>query len=222
MAGSPGNAGRNVTITGSGTGILTLTPSETINGISGLGILVDNTDAFTLNLNGLIALGANQEWRNTTLNSLNANAAATVISGAGNLTLRSTGANLSSSVRLDRNSASNYTFTGQLTVAEGNLRIVLVNNVSANGPLGNNTLPVILGETGDKLGFIRYGAVSGSTDKPFTLAAGGRGGFWVDHDTTTPTLTLSGKISGGGTLVKLGANDDGFATTLELTNSDND
>src|SRR5262249_17218422 len=125
------------------------------------------------------------------------------------------------------------TFTGQLAVIEGGLRVGTFNNVSTNGPLGNanNTKPIILGNATDvlgnvsnRLGYIRYassGAVNGATDKPFTLTTGGRGGFWVNDDSAI-SLTLNGKISGGGTLVKMGASDNGDATTLVLSSSSND
>jgi autotransporter-associated beta strand protein len=226
MSGTPG---KNVTITGSGAGVLTLTPTETINGNSGLGILVDNIDSSVLNLRVPIALGANQEWRNDTLISVNANNSATIISGSKDLTLRSTVNDLGSAFRFD-GATSTYSFTGQLTVAEGALRAATANNVSTNGPLGNSAGAVILGDTSNKLGYFRLAAddfandptLAYSTNKPFILASGGRGGVWLNKDVAGMSLTISGKISGDGELVKLGASDDNSTTTLELTNSDNE
>jgi autotransporter-associated beta strand protein len=218
-----GTLGQNTTITRNSTNSLTLS-GNTINSIAGLGILVDNTGSQALTLSLPVAVLNAQEWRNTTNNTVTLTNAASIISGAGNLTLRSTGANLTSAFRM---AAVANTFTGQLTIAEGALRISSLNNVSANGPLGfaDATKPVILGDTGNKLGYIRFSDTTsnGSTNKPFILASGGRGGFYVNQGTGAgSTLTLSGLISGGGTLVKMGAQDGNAATDLVLSNTSND
>ncbi|MEX0643300.1 MAG: autotransporter-associated beta strand repeat-containing protein, partial [Pirellulales bacterium] len=214
-------SGTTVLITRSSSNTLTLA-GNTINSISGLGILVDNSDAIALDIRVPVAVSNTQEWRNTTENTVAVRSSPVIISGAGDLTLRSTGSSLTSAFRFD--SRAN-TFTGQLTIAEGNLRVTAVNNVSTNGPLGNAdaSKPVLLGDSGDKLGYLRLSdaAADVSTDKPFTLTTDGRGGFWVGPIAGT-NLTLNGKISGGGTLVKMGAGDGNEATALELTNSDNE
>ncbi|MCC7474824.1 MAG: autotransporter-associated beta strand repeat-containing protein [Pirellulales bacterium] len=214
---------KSVAITRTSPGALTITPTDTINGIAGLGLLVEaNSGSYLLTLSLPIALGADQEWRNETATTVDLRNSATTISGSGNLTLRSTGADLFSAFRVD---ARAETFTGQLTVAEGTYRISSVNNVSANGPLGNadSSKPIVLGDGGSKLGYLRLSdsTTDLSTDKPFTLANDGRGGFWVGPTSGT-TLTLSGTISGGGMLVKMGAGDDNAPSTLELTNTNND
>ncbi len=113
--------------------------------------------------------------------------------GAGTLTL--TGSN---------------TFSGQLTVQEGTLKVATVNNTSANGPLGNSANPVILGKTGDVAGTLEYTGATASSTKPFTLATGGAGVFQVD--TGASVLTLSGVIDGSGVLTKTGSG------TLKLSN----
>ncbi|MEY2602103.1 MAG: fibronectin-binding autotransporter adhesin, partial [Verrucomicrobiota bacterium] len=59
--------GQNVTI--GGTATLTLA-SNTINGTAGLGILMDNSSAYTLTINGPVALGATQTWTNSSSNLL--------------------------------------------------------------------------------------------------------------------------------------------------------
>ena len=60
--------GKNVTI--SGAGILQI-GGNTINGTAGLGILIDNTDAFTLTINCPVKLGgASETWRNNSGNLL--------------------------------------------------------------------------------------------------------------------------------------------------------
>src|SRR6266481_436419 len=58
--------GQNVTISGS---TLTL-QGNTINGTAGLGILIDNANAFTLTINAPLTLGAAQTWRNNSANLL--------------------------------------------------------------------------------------------------------------------------------------------------------
>ena len=107
-------------------------------------------------------------------------------SGAGTLTL----------------SSNASTYSGQLTVAQGTLSIPSINNVSANGTLGNSNafLPVILGSSGGNTGTLKYTAGSGSSTKPFTLATDGTGGIEV-----TTALSLQGMIDGGGNLTKTGA-----------------
>ena len=105
------------------------------------------------------------------------------------------------------------TFTGQLSVQSGTLAIGTINNVSADGTLGNSTSSVILGNTGGQTGTLQYtGATAGST-KPFTMANGGTGAFQVD--TAGTTLTLSGAIDGDGAMTKTGSG----TLTLSGTNS---
>jgi fibronectin-binding autotransporter adhesin len=86
------------------------------------------------------------------------------------------------------------TFTGQLTVQGGTLSVPTVNNVSTDGPLGNSASAVIIGNAGR----VRYTGNTASSDKPFTMAAGGSGRFEVS--TGGQTLTLSGVIDGAGGL----------------------
>src|ERR1700674_196184 len=81
-----GSIGQSVTITGS---TLTLN-SNTINGTAGLGILIDNANAFTLTINAPLTLGNAQTWRNNSANVLtigaggvNTNAKALTIDGSG-------------------------------------------------------------------------------------------------------------------------------------------
>jgi autotransporter-associated beta strand protein len=102
-------------------------------------------------------------------------------------------------------SSNASTYSGQLTVAQGTLSIPSINNVSANGTLGNNNalLPVILGSSGGNTGALRYTGGNGSSSKTFTFAAGGTGEINVSTGATT--LTLSGLINGGGGLSKTGA-----------------
>jgi len=116
--------------------------------------------------------------------------------------------------------ASSFTFTGQLTVEGGTLAVGTMNNVSANGVLGNSTKAVILGKDGGGIGTLQFTGTSAtySSTKPFTLATGGTGAFDITNATTT--LTLSGAISGAGGLAKSGAGTLEFATTAKTYTGD--
>jgi fibronectin-binding autotransporter adhesin len=85
-----------------------------------------------------------------------------------------------------------------LTVQGGTLSIPTINNVSADGTLGNSASAVIVGNAGR----VRYTGSTASSDKPFTMAAGGSGSFEVS--TAGQTLTLSGVIGGAGGLQMAG------------------
>jgi fibronectin-binding autotransporter adhesin len=110
-----------------------------------------------------------------------ANAVSVTKAGTGNLIL--SGAN---------------TFTGQVTVQNGTLSIPTINNVSTDGTLGNSASAVIIGNAGR----VRYTGNTASSDKSFTMAAGGSGSFEVS--TAAQTLTLSGVIGGAGGLQMAG------------------
>lgn len=115
-------------------------------------------------------------------------------SGAGQLTLSNT----------------DSSYSGQLSIEDGTVYSTTLNNDSANGILGNSVLPVILGASGQtgSLAIVRDGGVS--SDKDFTLAAGGTGrilfgnfsGFRITN--ADRNLTLSGNIGGSGNFAKLG------------------
>jgi autotransporter-associated beta strand protein len=98
--------------------------------------------------------------------------------------------------------SGNNTFAGQLTVQTGTLSIASINNDNSAGRLGQSTLPVILGSSG-QTGTLQYTAGTASSSKKFTMAAGGTGAF--DVSTAATTLTLSGVIDGAtGNLTKTG------------------
>ncbi len=109
----------------------------------------------------------------------------------------------------------NNTFSGQLTVAQGVLKVATVNNTSANGVLGNSASAVILGKTGGLTGTLEFTGGNTGSNKKFTLASGGSGAFQVD--TAGSVLTLSGTIDGGGTLIKTGAGTLSLSGTNTLS-----
>ncbi len=115
----------------------------------------------------------------------------TVSNGTGSLTVTGGG-----TVALSGNNA----FSGGLTVANGTVSVATINNQGAAGPLGLSG--VTLGSTA-ATGTLDYsGATAGST-MPVAIAAGGTGKIQVDNPSTT--LTLSGQITGSGSLITTGA-----------------
>ena len=212
-----GSIGQNVTISAT-SGTLTL-DGNTINGTANLGILVDNTNAFALTISAGLKLGNAQTWMNSSGNLLtisgavNLNGKGLTINGSGNTTISglisSGGAFTKAGTGTLTLSNTGSTFTGQLTVQAGTLKIDTINNASANGELGNNALSVILGSSGGVTGTLEYAGGTASSTKKFTMAAGGTGDFQIDSSATN--LTLSGVIDGSGGLSKSGAG------TLTLT-----
>ena len=100
--------------------------------------------------------------------------------------------------------SGNNSFTGQLTIESGLLKVGSINNAGSAGVFGNSALSVILGKADGSTGTVEYTSASaGSSNKGFTLASGGSGSFQVD--TIGTALSLSGAIDGGGALSKIGA-----------------
>src|SRR3954453_3572587 len=208
--------GQNVTIDGTAT--LTLA-GNTIGVTPGLGILVDNTSAFSLTINAPIALGGVQTWTNNSANLLTIGgvdlggygltingSGSTSISGAISSVLATNALTKTGSGKLTLSGTN--TFTGQLSVQNGTLSVNTINNASASGVLGNSALGVSLGGLGTT-GTLEYSGATASSTKLFSVATGGTGAFQIDNAATT--LTLSGVITGAGALQKTGAG------TLTLT-----
>jgi fibronectin-binding autotransporter adhesin len=203
--------GQSVTVSAGG-GTLTLNGTS-INTIAGLGILIDNANAFTLTINAPIKLNAAQTWRNNSGNLLtiggavNTNTNALTIDGSGNTSvtgvISSTGAVTKSGSGTLTISNTGDTYSGQLAVQAGTLSIDTINNASSNGELGNSANAVILGNTGSVTGTLEYTGGTASSTKKLTMATGGTGAFQID--TAGTTLTLSGAIDGSGTLSKTGS-----------------
>src|SRR4051812_33192613 len=82
-----GSIGQNVTVSAS-SGTLTLN-GNTVNGTSGIGILIDNSNAFTLTISAAVKVGGAQSWTNNSGNlftlsgSLDLNNKALAINGTG-------------------------------------------------------------------------------------------------------------------------------------------
>ena len=212
-----GSVGQNVTISSSG-GTLILN-GNTINGTAGLGILVDNANAFALTINAPLKLGNAQTWTNSSSNLLtiggpvDLNKKDLTVNGVGNTTVSGLVSNSGAFTKagsgtLTLSNTAN-SFKGQLTVEAGTLKVDTVNDLSTDGELGNNALSVILGNTGGVTGTLEYSGGTASSTKTFTMATGGTGNFKVDS--SGATLTLSGVIDGSGALSKNGAG------TLALT-----
>ncbi|MCX5674648.1 MAG: autotransporter-associated beta strand repeat-containing protein [Planctomycetota bacterium] len=98
-------------------------------------------------------------------------------------------------------SAMPNSFTGRVSVKSGTLSIGAVNETSAAGPLGQGTLPTILGGSATT-GTLQYTGATAATARTFTLGAEGTGAF--DVTTAATTLTVSGVIDGDGDLAKRG------------------
>jgi len=176
-----------------------------VNGASGFtsadilnafaGTLTGNLSGVTLNASTVIGIDTtlgNFEFSDSITGS-----PARALTKLGNNTLTLSGSN---------------TFTGVLTVANGTLSTATVNNASTDGPLGNSANAVVLGSSGGNTGTLLYTGSTASSTKTFSMATGGTGSFNIGASTD---LTLSGVISGAGTLSKTGAGK------LILTNSAN-
>ena len=180
------------------------------------------TAAGTATLGGTLTLATPQTWSNTTgiltITGTVANGTNLLtVGGAGDTTVSAVigngtgGLTKTGAGRLTLSGIN--TFSGQVTVQEGSLSAGTANNISSDGPLGNNALSVILGNTGGVTGTLRYSGASATSSKPFTMATGGSGAFNVV--TAANTLTLSGLIDGSGGLTKTGPG------TLSLTGTTN-
>jgi autotransporter-associated beta strand protein len=89
------------------------------------------------------------------------------------------------------------TYTGSTTISNGLLSVETISNAAAtSGSLGNNSAIILDGGT------LYYWGVTVIVDRTITLNAGKTSYVWIS--TAASTLTLSGVLSGGGSLVKRG------------------
>ncbi len=207
--------GQNVTISGS---TLTL-QGNTINGTAGLGILVDNANAFTLTITAPLKLGANQTWTNSsgnllTIGAVDTNNKALTINGTGNTTISGVISNSAGSGMITKAgtgtlilSGSN-TYKGTTTISAGVLNI---QNATALGTTAAGTT-VSSGAALQIQGGIAVGAealtlngsgiasdgalrnISGNNSYAGAITLGSASTIYSDAG----TLTLSGAIANGG------------------------
>ena len=137
-----GSVGQNVTISAS-SGVLTLS-GNTINGTANLGILIDNTNAFTLTITAAIKVGAAQTWRNNsgnllTIGAVDMNNKALTVDGTGNTLINGI---VSAAGAFTKAGSGKLTLTGTntntgtMTVSAGVLNI---QNSSALGTTASGT-----------------------------------------------------------------------------------
>ncbi len=206
-----GSIGQNVTISGAST--LTL-DGNTINGTAGLGILIDNANAFTLTIAAPVILGGSQTWKNNSGNlftvsagGVDMNGSALTINGTGNTTvtgvISNSGTITKSGTGMLTLSGTN-TYTGTTTVSAG---ILNIQNAAGLGGTGSGTT-VSSGATLQLQGGITVGAE--------TLNINGTGA----SGQTGALVNVSGTNNYGGLLTLAGAttisSDSG---TLNLTDA---
>ena len=104
--------------------------------------------------------------------------------------------------------AGSNSFSAALNLLSGTLSVAGVNAAGSLGPLGVGPAPVSLGSNSSPATFLFTGT-GGTTNRGFTLAAGGGGMFSV-----TSSLGLSGAIDGNGSLTKTGSGESTLIPTL--------
>jgi autotransporter-associated beta strand protein len=195
--------GQNVTISGS---MLTL-QGNTINGTAGLGILMDNTSAFTLTVNASLTLGAAQIWRNNSGNlltiagGLDLNGNNLTIDGSGNATISGVvsdsqspgGGNLTKNGSGTLILSGSNTFNGSTTLNAGSL------DLNSTRALGTGAFTINGGTIDNTSG----GAITLSTNNAITVS----GNFTFGG--TNDLNFGGGKVSNGGN----------YTITLNGTNS---
>lgn len=126
-----GSIGQNVTISGAG--------QLTINAISGAGILVDNTNAFSLTISVKIKVGNDQTWTNNSGNLLTISGPVDI--DKEQITVQGTGNTLISGIISDNSNA-----TGIVKAGSGLLTLTGVNTYT--GPATVNGGTMLLSATG--------------------------------------------------------------------------
>ena len=137
-----GAVAQNVTI--GGAGVLTLA-GNTINGIGGLGILVDNNSPFTFTINSGLRISAAQSWRNNSGNvftvggGVDTNNRALTVDGSGNTLISgiiSGGGSLTKAGTGTLTLSGANTFTGAVAI---NVGVLNLQNGSGLGTTGSGT-----------------------------------------------------------------------------------
>ncbi len=211
-----GSIGQNVTVSGTG---LTLN-GNTINGTAGLGILIDNANAFTLTMTAPVTLANAQTWRNNSGNlftvgagGVNLNGKAFTIDGTGNTTVTGVMSGAGAFTKAGTGTltlSGTNTYTGTTAVSVGVLNI---QNAAALGGTASGTT-VTSGAALQIQGSIAVGAealtlngtgisntgalrnISGTNSWSGAATLGSASTITSDAG----TLTLSGSIANGGFL----------------------
>ena len=174
---------QNVTLSASGANILT------IGGVGGIGILVDNSNAFTLTISAPVTLGAAQTWTNSSTNLFTVSG--TVALSGDNLTVNGTGNTLINNIGgagagsiLTKDGTGTLTITGALAATGGTIvngGTLLANGTGSNQSVTVNNSGSTLGGTGQIGGAVTVNA--GANIAP------GNGG------NNTGTLTVGGGLT---------------------------
>ncbi len=93
----------------------------------------------------------------------------------------------------------NSSFSGGVLISEGVISVPTIGNVGSNSPLGSDGT-ITLGDTSHSGGLRVTGMGMYSTDRPFNVSAGGGSIDFGGNE-----LSLSGALTGSGTLTKLGS-----------------
>jgi autotransporter-associated beta strand protein len=223
-------AGRNLTISGTNTGTVTLSGNNTFGGVLTVakgkltvssvnnalqnGVLGNSSNAVVLGASGqtgfLHYVGNTNASTDKTFTAATGGTAGIEASNAAT-TLTLSGA-IGGAGNVQKGGAGtlllagNNTFTGALNVHDGTLEIASINNNSANGTLGNSTNPVSLGKSGTaNVSTLLYTGGTASTTKGFTMASDATAGV-INVANSGTTLTVSGQIAGssGSGLTKTG------------------
>jgi autotransporter-associated beta strand protein len=223
-------AGRNLTISGTNTGTVTLSGNNTFGGVltvaegkltvssvnnaSQDGVLGNSANAVVLGASGqtgfLHYVGNTNASTDKTFTAATGGTAGIEASNAAT-TLTLSGA-IGGAGNVQKGGAGtlllagNNTFTGALNVHDGTLEIASINNNSADGTLGNSTNPVSLGKSGTaNVSALLYTGGTASTTKGFTMASDATAGV-INVANSGTTLTVSGQITGtsGSGLTKTG------------------
>jgi autotransporter-associated beta strand protein len=214
---------QNVTVSGSA---LTLNGGTVPSGgTAGLGILVDNTSAFTLTFSAPLKVGNAQIWRNSsgnllTVGAVDTNGKALTIDGIGNTTVGGVVSNTGSITMAGSGIltlSNTNTYTGGTTINSGT---VVVNSAASLGATGGGaalnagTVEVSTGFSTSRVYTLGNAASTFNIDSSQTLTVTSAigGALGTLNKTGTGTMVLSGSNTYlGGTNINAG--------TLQVNNS---
>lgn len=205
--------GQNVSI--GGTNVLTL-GGNTINGTGGLGILVDNTNAFTLTINAPIALGAAQAWMNSsanvlTIGAVNTNTFALTVNGSGGTTISGAVSGTGTITKTGNGTltlSGANTYSGATTLTSGTLNI---NNATALGS-GTNAFSI----NGGTIDNTTAGSITMTKNNPITF-----GGNFTFGGTQNLTFGTGAITNAGNRSITLNGTNSTLTFGGTMTNTSN-